>query len=564
MAASPDLSHVVLDSSAELVEGVGAHENGLFDASGGALKFIGVGEVGAGNKDFNSPIAAGARDVSADGRVIFTGSSEGKSGLLLRDTAREETVQLAPSGAIFLTASTDDSRVFFTSVTGGPLEECVIIENGEGRLQCNGSGKPADLSEGKRVFAPIPGASEDASYVYFVSEGVLSGAETDAHGEQAQAGQPNLYLLHEGATRLVAVLSASDSPDWGSNEYLAGANSVQVPQNALLDLTARVSPDGRWVAFSSQRSLTGYDNHDALSGQLDQEVFLYHAPAVGGEPGSLQCASCNPTGGRPHGIEVSQLIEAGQEQVDGGDGKVWPAHTWLAASLPGWSTRLYQSRYLSNGGRLFFNSADALVPHDANNTVDVYEYEPATGAGAPIEAGEAPAGDSCTASAETYSAASRGCTDLISSGTSSEHSAFLDASENGQDVFFLTTAPLSKRDHDSAYDVYDAHVNGSEPELLVPAETHTEPVQPPEAQTPGSLSFSGPGNLLAQPIEVLKPRVETAKEKRAKRLASSLRLCRKKRDHHRREACERQARKRYGAKTAGRAKRAGNHRRAGR
>ena len=36
----------------------------------------------------------------------------------------------------------------------------------------------------------------------------------------------------------------------------------------------------------------------------------------------------------------------------------------------------YQSRYLSNDGRLFFNSSDALVPQDTNGKEDVYEYEP--------------------------------------------------------------------------------------------------------------------------------------------------------------------------------------------
>ena len=34
------------------------------------------------------------------------------------------------------------------------------------------------------------------------------------------------------------------------------------------------------------------------------------------------------------------------------------------------------SRYLSNSGRLFFDSADALVPQDVNGKEDVYEYEP--------------------------------------------------------------------------------------------------------------------------------------------------------------------------------------------
>ena len=56
---------------------------------------------------------------------------------------------------------------------------------------------------------------------------------------------------------------------------------------------------------------------------------------------------------------------------------------WLAANRPGLDRRrarvraLYQSRYLSDSGRLFFDSSDALVPQDANGTEDVYEYEPA-------------------------------------------------------------------------------------------------------------------------------------------------------------------------------------------
>ena len=53
----------------------------------------------------------------------------------------------------------------------------------------------------------------------------------------------------------------------------------------------------------------------------------------------------------------------------------WPARSRVGRrSTP--TPPLYQSRYLSNEGRLFFNSADALVPHDSNGREDVYEYEP--------------------------------------------------------------------------------------------------------------------------------------------------------------------------------------------
>ena len=60
--------------------------------------------------------------------------------------------------------------------------------------------------------------------------------------------------------------------------------------------------------------------------------------------------------------------------------------------------------------------------------------------------------------APTFSPASGGCVGLISSGTSAEESAFLDASENGDDVFFLTASRLVPQDVDTALDVYDAHV----------------------------------------------------------------------------------------------------------
>ena len=56
-----------------------------------------------------------------------------------------------------------------------------------------------------------------------------------------------------------------------------------------------------------------------------------------------------------------------------------------------------------------------------------------------------------------------GCVGLISSGTSNEESAFMDASakgpggEEGEDVFFMTAAKLAPQDVDSARDVYDAH-----------------------------------------------------------------------------------------------------------
>ena len=156
------------------------------------------------------------------------------------------------------------------------------------------------------------------------------------------------------------------------------------------------------------------------------------------------CASCDPTGARPAGVEYAKV----EGKLVGGSG-VWPQAMGLAANIPGWTpyfleTALYQSRYLSDSGRLFFNSNDGLVSQDVNGNWDVYQYEP-------------PGVGGCTTVSVTFSERSVGCVGLISSGSSPDESAFLDASETGGDVFFLTKASLVSQDLDTSLDVYDAH-----------------------------------------------------------------------------------------------------------
>jgi len=179
--------------------------------------------------------------------------------------------------------------------------------------------------------------------------------------------------------------------------------------------------------------------------------------------------------------------------------------------LPGWTSPLYQSRYLSNNGRLFFDSFDALVPQDTNSAEDAYQFEP-SGVGG------------CTGASPTFVVDSGGCVGLISSGTSKEGSAFLDASESGGDVFFLTTAQLSPLDIDSAIDIYDAHEcsagENCSPVLPAPVpacegDACQSPVAPPEDPTPGSLTYQGPSNpLLAVVGAKAKPKSKPVKCKK--------------------------------------------------
>jgi NHL repeat/WD40-like Beta Propeller Repeat len=582
LGATADLRHVVVKSATALTAGGGA---GLYEWSAGKPPGEQLQPVGGGSTHLGLETAigsggdAGRNAISSDGSRVF--SSAGGH-LSMTDLVTHRVLQVdAPEagclacgeGAVnaeFQGASSDGSRVFFADTQklnpeGGvypiprnnssapaDLYECEIVEVA-GAFKCN----LADLSPGGAQLGTVVGVSGDGSWVYFVANGVLaSGAVSGGCPEQPpvkgfERGVCNLYVRHGGVTRLVAVLSTDDIPDW----------SVE-----LAGLTARVSPDGVWLAFMSRRSLTGYDNRDAVSGKPDEEVFVYN-----GENRRLVCASCDSSGARPHGVEYGNGGE--NLSLAGGNGTIWDPSAWIAANIPAWtpytqSGAIYQSRYLSDSGRMFFDAGDGLVSKDVNGTEDVYQYEPAG-----VPAGGHACGSGSGSGSEVFAGESKetvegrpvvggaGCVALVSSGSAASESAFLDASVSGGDVFFMTTAKLSKQDFDGALDVYDAHeCTGVSPCLPVVAavtpacgtEASCDPAPSPQPEIfgpPASATFAGPENV--PPLPVVKRL--TAAQVRARKLAKALKVCRKDRSRRRRVACERVARKRYGVVRAGRA-----------
>jgi DNA-binding beta-propeller fold protein YncE len=554
--ATENLDDVVLRSKASLQAGAGAEQ--LYEWSNGTLTQVSVlpdhtpaPNLPASRLGLGDQAARGA--MSADGtRVVW----ESEPNLYLRDMALGETVQLdeaelsckeageCTSGrGRFQFASADGSRVFFTdthrltansgaepegSQVKADLYECRIGIVG-GVLHCSLTDlTPASGGEGADVEGGILGASGDGTSIYFVAAGVQTEG-TNSRGERALAGQPNLYLLKAGTIRFVTTLSPGDSSDWTER---------------LLSQPVRVSSDGQYLELMSQASLTGYDNRDATTGQPTAEVYLYDTVED-----KLECASCDPTGVRPRGVAYHQL-EPGSGGLVGGPRELWPPNALVAANVPGWIAigtgaqvkERYQPRYLSDTGRLFFNTVNGLVSQDANNTQDVYEYEP-------------PGVGGCTSASEAFSESSGGCVNLISSGRSSQESALLDASESGDDVFFLTAARLSAIDTDNALDVYDAHVCTDSPCIVYPTgksaacsdETCKAPAGPLPSifGSPVSTTITTSSNLAPLPRSA--PAVKSAAQIRAEKLAKALKACRsKKHKRKQRQACEKQARKKYG------------------
>ena len=76
----------------------------------------------------------------------------------------------------------------------------------------------------------------------------------------------------------------------------------------MLQHSARVTPDGSTVLFTSRHGLTGYNNGGNCLNHTTpcQEVFRYQQPH-GTIPASLICVSCNPSGAEA----VSDTLLAG-------------------------------------------------------------------------------------------------------------------------------------------------------------------------------------------------------------------------------------------------------------
>jgi NHL repeat len=590
LGATPDLNHVIFRAKESTPLVAGATGGSLYEWNAGVpageqLKVVNVlpsGEVrenpGGNESEFGGEREQQADDarnaVSADGsRVFWAGGSKE---LYVRDMVGGRTLEVSKAEpgvsapdtetdvgrvARFQTASTNGEFVFFTdtapltgesllhlratSESGNPpadLYACRIVEE-SGELKCRLKDLTVDvrsnIGEEARVTPLILGASNDGTYVYFVAGGALApGAKAGACAEEGFNDTCNLYVDHYNqeteeweAPKLVARLSEEDDADWGSS----------LPK--LYGVSSRVSPNGHFLAFMSNQSLTGYNNEDAVSGAADEEVFLYDAIKE-----TVTCVSCNPTGEQPVGVlDELHTSEGNGLLVDRPN--VWLGKT-LAGSVPTWTfsnerTTLYQSRYLNDEGRLFFNSPDQLVTlpegEEYVRKENVYEYEPA-GAGGSL--------GTCTNPS--------GCVALLSAGTSDHESAFLDASADGSSVFFLTAERLVVADHDESLDIYSARECSAESPCLsgggvAPRECETTNSchgGPTPAPTFEGSTLGGTGNV----AKVINREEPSTKPKtgpsRAELLKKALKKCHKLKKRKKRHACERAAKKRYAAKKA--------------
>jgi hypothetical protein len=354
-AVSADLSHVLFSiEGAYVFPGISpALENNLYEYVGmGSDRPQYVAVDNAGNQ-----VAPGqgscAKGMSSDGRVVFfTTGCEGHNGQLwarinetttIEASASECTRSSADPGGVcngaaeahYAGASSDGSRLFFTTtqqLVNGDTNQTNDL------YACNippGTPTPVGLINACETLTYITGNAADAnvqgvdvvagdgSRVYFTATGLLA-ANTDALGEQAKAGDDNLYVWQKdashptGQTTFVAKQSPSDSCVW--------ENAFGCPPP-----TAQSTADGRYLVFATASQLLPSDTDEVA------DVYRYDA-----DTGSLLRLSTDSsgTGGNEPGFDVT--LQSGATSADG-------------------STVVFQTN-------------EGLSPADSNGTRDVYEW----------------------------------------------------------------------------------------------------------------------------------------------------------------------------------------------
>jgi hypothetical protein len=310
----------------------------------------------------------------------------------------------------------------------------------------------------------VLGMSEDGSRIYYVA---ATGLTVD--------------LWESGQTRQIA--PAPGVPP----EFIGRAEHVE----------ARVTPDGKQVAFMSPGQLTTdapVSTADITAlGSSNSEMYVYKE-----DTDTLSCVSCPPT----HATATTGI----ETEVK-------------ATNAAAYQVEPYRPRFMSRDGRyVFFNTTEALVPQDTNGVTDAYEYDTVTGR-----------------------------LSLLSTGLGEDGAWFVDANADGHDVFLVTRQQLSRWDPDKLFDLYDARVEGGLPEppaLAVPCDGDACQGTPSAAPSFNSASgFTGLGNpSFAKPAKAK----AKARAKPSLRLRRALAVCRKK-PRRKRAGCERLARRRFGA-----------------
>ncbi|HEV7773684.1 MAG TPA: hypothetical protein VGO48_10405 [Conexibacter sp.] len=551
--ASADFSHVIFESNLNLTPGASGGSTKLYEWHDGLVRPVGVGLDGTVAAGSVAGLGASIshhtpRTISSDGsRIFFTDPGTGNlyaridGAVTTQMNASEKASPESPSTATYWSASTDGTRVFFTTTEG-------LVEgdaNGDNDLYM---WKKADSDETQGVAVDATSGTFTLSFDGQATSAIVFDAAADTVRTALEAlsniGSGNVAVTGGpgggGAAPYVVRFIGSFG---GANvsELSADASGLPVGASATVETTQPVqnltlisrdtsgadapvtrnlmgvSEDGRYVYFTASGELL------AGAGSFDEfpdgaGMYLWH-------DGALRY--------------IGWLLRL--DDVDRNS----PVLTWSTTVKNALTVRVTpDGRHLMFGshtdvglrGQGGFAGADhgttcSFDPEAAGACRELYLYDADTGSlrCASCHIGGSATGDALTAHRSNsggslltshqshalsddgryvffatedplvpqdvngkrdvyvYDAATE-TQHLLTSGTSSSDSYLMDASASGRDAFFLTRERLVGWDVDDNYDVYDARVGGGLPDpVTAPAECSDDACQAPPSAAPAVL-----------------------------------------------------------------------------
>jgi NHL repeat len=267
------------------------------------------------------------------------------------------------------------------------------------RLTAVSAGDTSGLGPGVTGFLDV---SLDGSHVYFTAAGLLT-EKRNALGQQARPGAENIYVYdtETGRTSFVADLCTGAGASGSAHGLTSCPGSGNDEPNGGLPMPNELTPDGRYLVFSTYAQLTPDDENQA------RDVYRYDASTE-----SL--------------LRISVGHE-GQDQNGNGGGQDAEVSTDLEL------LRVPHRVLSADGQTIVFHTARPLQEGDENGKVDAYLWH-------------------------------QGQVDLLSGGhVNINGGKDVTLSASGKDVFFSTVEGLVPTDVDGLGDVYDARIGGGFP-----------------------------------------------------------------------------------------------------
>ena len=471
---SRDLSHYVFTSNLAFAEGGVAGDTYDNNTDTGATAVVSLAVDGTDKQ-------GGTVKISSEGSHILM-SANGELYMRINDAA---TVDIAPGNAVnYVGMTADGTKVYFTSgaqLTSGDKDTSADMymwsEQGEKEgepltliSKADNSGNPGEpgntdacnpswtsqcnavpisFSSYAQLFgglggncgsAYVPTCQSSESFLASASGDIYFYSPEQLQGTKGIAGQQNLYLYRNEHVQYVTTFKPGVSFCTEQNHGTFCSSGPVVRMN--------VSPDDSDMAFITANRLGTYENGG------HSEMYSYK-PATG----QLHCDSCVPSGDAP-----SSDVFGSQNGL-----------------------------FMTNNGRAFFTTKDALVPQDTNQNADVYEYT--EGRPQLITPGTGPGNEVFGfVGAETYPG-------LVS------------VSPDGTDVYFSTFDVLVGQDENGDnLKLYDARTDGGFPFVPPPPgcpaadECHGPGSSPPGARVDATGNDLGSGGNASPPARRAKHR----------------------------------------------------------